>query len=78
MARVLEALKSLHLPRYCAPLAYGGLFLGCLMAGEGGIKGSEQEGQGSPCRWGQTAANLRLEGKFAGKIFLNSYLTENN
>ena len=37
MARGLEALQSLHLPRYCAPLAYGALFLGCLMAGEGCI-----------------------------------------
>ena len=35
MARVLEALQSLHLPRYCANLAFGALFLASLMAGEG-------------------------------------------
>ena len=35
MARVLEALQSLHLPRYCAPLAFDALFLASLMAGEG-------------------------------------------
>ena len=37
MARVLEALQSLHLPRYCAPLAFDALFLASLMAGEGCI-----------------------------------------
>ena len=35
LARVLEPLQSLHLPRYCAPLAFGALFLASLMAGEG-------------------------------------------
>ena len=35
MARVLEALQSLHLPRYGAPLDFGALFLASLMAGEG-------------------------------------------
>jgi len=35
MARVLEALQSLHLPRYFAHLAFGALFLASLVAGEG-------------------------------------------
>ena len=37
------------------------------------IKGSEPEGQGSPCRWGRTAANLGPEGNFAGKRFLEFF-----
>ena len=44
----------------------------------GSIKGSEPEGQGSPCRWGRTAANLGPEGKFAGKKFFEIFLAPNH